>query len=468
MVIMQSLFKSLNERKRPEDVAEMVAQILQDGLSRTEIQILDKAAKHSLRRGVWKYTSMLQEFSRPIGAQRQIARAQDLFETAYPLTPEASSDPDAVEKFIRDISPEIRKAFGQNDFKADRLNRTARREGGLDLSRRRYNKLFRLLTRMESKLQTLIREIKKYEFTRIGKSGLAHQITWEDFSADVNTACFIAYYTARCNLRSEFTIYGQQRPYDEIADMLFQRCKAQPTTRWWAIAHVYPHDDVLVHLSDEQKGELLGKWFSILQDIAALLEEIWQTSNIKRETMVVQRGNDSTTWNNTASAWNKARDHWMSLVYALGMEELLQTICFGKVLRLMAADVVAWHLSTGGSLDPNTFVWNELPLPWEVLNGNATCMLTLVEDTCRNHNVDPEKSGWIAPRPRTKVAVFHPTPELVHGVSVQNPWLAQSLRDAGFFSGKRLTREPQPGDSAVHHQVMSQHKKRLTNQSEDT
>src|SRR5689334_1235030 len=124
---------------------------------------------------------------------------------------------------------------------------------GLELSRRRYNKLFRHLMRMEHKLVTLIREQKKRELQIVSKAGLAHHIPREEFAQEENTACFIAYYTARANLRSEFTIDGQQRAYDEIAAMLLARCRNSPHANWWAIAHVYPAQEILSHLTDAQK-----------------------------------------------------------------------------------------------------------------------------------------------------------------------------------------------------------------------
>jgi hypothetical protein len=95
----------------------------------------------------------------------------------------------------------------------------------------------------------------------------------------------------------------------------------------------------------------------------SLLRVLWQNNDIDRQTMIVKRGNDSSTWNHAAGAWNKARDQWMQLIYALGLDSILDEICFGKVLRLMAADVAAWHFQSGGKLDPNTLVWSQLPLP---------------------------------------------------------------------------------------------------------
>jgi hypothetical protein len=104
----------------------------------------------------------------------------------------------------------------------------------------------------------------------------------------------------------------------------------------------------------------------------------------------------------------------------------------------MAADLAYWHRSAGSDVDPDTAVWAALPLPWEVLNGEASCTRSLVEQTCRRFGVDPRKRGWTAPRATGGVARFEPTPELVHGVSIADPTWATLLRNAGAFSGKRF------------------------------
>ncbi|MCD6065323.1 MAG: uncharacterized protein K0S33_149 [Bacteroidetes bacterium] len=450
MALIEQLYKTLGERRRPEDVAELVLELLKENVNNRERAILEKAAKGSLAQNVFGYTSMLQTFAEAKGAGTQVAKAMEIFK----LHPSASSDYNNrsnIEAFIDQVSPLIHKSVGQNDFKTNRLNKSQRKENGLDLSKRNYNKKWRLLKRLEEKLQKFIRETKKTEFQKISKHGLAHSLDLATFSSDLNTACFIAYYNSRCNLRSVFTNQSQERPFDEISEMLLNRCKkvesnffdhfrtSKPeknsSANWWAIAHIYTSGDVLSNLSDEQKGRLLGKWTGILQEIAALLDEVWAVSNINRQTMIVKKGNDSTTWNNTAGAWNKARDNWMNLIYSLGLEYILDEICFGKVLRLMAGDVAYWHLSTGGKLDPNTDVWNKLPLPWEVFQNKAKCNKELVVRLCNEAGLDPEKSGWIAPRIHG-VAEFKPTPELVHGVTVSNPYLAGVLKRHNYFSGK--------------------------------
>ena len=128
----------------------------------------------------------------------------------------------------------------------------------------------------------------------------------------------------------------------------------------------------------------------------------------------------------------------MALLDALGMHQVIEAMCPGKVLRLMAADVVWWHQTTGGEPAPDTFVWNDLPFPWDVVSGRADCPQEFVEEACRKHGVDPVKSGWTAPRSQRRIVQFRPTPELVHGVTVQHPALALHLRKIGVFSGKKL------------------------------
>lgn len=447
MPTIEQLYETLNLRKRPEDVADMIMDLAGASFTRAERSVLEKAAGGSLKRSWMAYTSMLQTFAKPIGAGKQINRAFELFQLVPGGGP-SYDDPADIAGFINLISPLLRKTPGDNNFKTHRLNKTERKQKGLDISKREYNKKWRLLKRIEEKLKKLIRVKQITEFQMIGKHGLAHAISFNDFSADLASACFIAYYNARCNLRSTFTNKSQERPFDEICEMLFEKCKGKTASflavirspmpakaNWWAIAHIYSTQEVLSHLSDEQRGVILGKWTTALQRIALLLSETWLANDIQRKTMIVKRGNDSSTWNSTASAWNKARDNWMNLIYSLGMDYLLDELCFGKVLRLMAADVVAWHAASGGRLDPNTEVWNKLPLPWEVFQGKEFCNREIISHHCKEAGIDPEKSGWIAPRIHG-IATFQPTPELVHGITISNPFLAAVLKRHKYFSGK--------------------------------
>ncbi len=431
--ILRELHRSLDQRWRPEDVAQKAVALLD--LEPSERKTLDKAAQ-AARENFW--FTMSRDFQRPCDMSRQLSVAEELFGRNINFAPD---DVRQIEAWIRGAEEVIGKTFGRNDFKHDRLSKPERRSAGIDLSRRQYNKRFRLAVRLENKARTLAREQFKRALTLASKNRLAARVTWEDFSSDVDTACFIAYYVARCNLRSLFTNTSQARPYDEICDTLMRRCvRYEEATNWWAVAHVLPASEVLRHLDDEQKGVLLADYFNLMGEAASLLKELWDRNDF-REDMVVRRGNDSTTWNVTAGAWNKLRDGWFSLLYDLGMLDAVEQMCPGKVLRLMAADVARWHRQSGGDLHPDTSVWKELPRPWAVLAGETACPKSLVESVCAQHGLDPVKSGWSAPKPGRTVERFAPTPELVHGVAVASPLLAVVFRKAGIFSGKQAKRD---------------------------
>lgn len=427
---MRELFASLDERWRPERVAQQVKALLPHAGRKGSV--IDRVAKAARRN-----TYMSEDFRRVDTMQRQIGVANELFTASYSGRPD---DAESILMFLVEAGHEISWDGDRPDFKHDRLNREARREIGLDISRRQYNKRFRLLGRMLSKLSRMEREQLKRSLTLASKSRLGSKIEEDDFMSDLNTACFVAYYVARANVRSLFTNAKQVRPFDAVCQYLLKRCEASETTNWYAIAHAYPEPSVIARLTDEQKGKLLGVAYTMMADAAGLLREVWGGgSGIDAKEMIVRRGNDSSTWNITAGAWNKIREEWLSLLHSMGMEEILDEMCPGKVMRLMAADVAHWHRISGGTVHPDTLVWAELPRPWDVLSGDAHCGRQMVIDKCVEHGVDWKRSGWVlyAP-PKDVVAKFTPTPELVHGVVVSSPRLAASLRRLGVFSGKHV------------------------------
>ncbi|MEV6196199.1 hypothetical protein AB0M19_27820 [Streptomyces sp. NPDC051920] len=441
--ILRELHASLTLRKRPEDVARLIQDLYAargTELDEATETALGKAAEHSLRNLWHGYTSMREDFARPVGAQRQLARAATLF-TDVPelleLRDSAADDPERIEAVIRRAGESIGRAYGQNDFGMDRLDRAERTAAGLgEVSKRQYNKRFRLLRRMEAKLARLIHEQQRREVTLTGKGALAHELPYGLFATDPDTAAFIAYATARGYMRSVFTNGRQRQVYDEVADALFRRLRARPErTCWFALAHVHPTAEVLAAVSDEDLTRLLVRWNRFLRQVADLLEDAWNRHPLERDTMIVRRGDDSSTWNQAAQAWNAARAHWFAILSELGQESILDRFCPGKVPRLMAADVAYWHRMSGGGLHPDTYIWAELPLPWEVLRGEKECPRSLVEAVCARHRRDPVAGAWTAPRPAAEAVAFRRTPELVHGVAVADPLMASALRSAGVFSG---------------------------------
>lgn len=425
------LYTCVQRRPRPEDVADLIGQFLGDELTKTDAAILQRASRHSLRHAVNAYSSMADDFKRPDGATKQIETGAALFKVPA-LTTIECMDGEKVREFVIRVSGQIAKPVGGNDFKSDRLPKAERiKVGTVPKGHRAYNKRFRFLIRLEDKIERMLKNDVKFGYTRMAKSAFATHLMETEFLKDANTACFVAYMAARMNLRSEFTNGPQVRAYDEIAQMLYRRAVSK-SPNWWAMAHVFPEQEVLANLTDEQKGRLMGMWFESLCGIANFLKSIVDDQKLDTGTMIVRRGQDSSTWNATAGAWNKVRSGWIELLHTMGADEILDRVCPGKVLRLMAADVARWH----GSLHPDTKVWAELPPPWLVFNGDADCSRALVESVCDRHGVD--RKGWTSPRSARQATTFTPTPELVHGVTVSSAHLAKVLRRAGIFSGKSV------------------------------
>ncbi len=431
-----TLYTTISERRRPEDVADLVHVLLAGRLDAVEDATLVRASARSLRKIWLGYTSMRQDWAQAVGMHRQVGRARELFESARAIDPFDTSAPEAIASFLDRISGEIGKGRLENDFLADRLDRAERRAVGLRLSRRRYDKLWRLLRRMEERLASLVREIVKTRLTRIGKQRMAPYLSREDFFASESAACFVAYMVARLGLRSTFTVSGQQKAFDEIARMLLARCMRDPHASFYAIAHVHPSADVLARLDEEARGRLLARSYEVLREAATVLDAQYAARPFDRDRMIVARGDDSSTWNQVAGAFNAARDHWIALLHSLGAAEIVDRMCVPKAMRLIAGDVAAWHAAVGHTGDPNVRVAAVLPEPWRVVLGLEPCERSTVELACGLVGIDPVRTGWTAPRPRDRVELFRPTPELVHGVSIGSPFLATLLRKQGWFSGK--------------------------------
>jgi hypothetical protein len=432
-----TLFDTLSARVRPEDVAEMILGLPGQKWTAAERATLETAARHSLKRGLRRATSMTEEFRQAVPPERQVRTAEALFHAKKPLSAAECADAEIVRALVVRLARSIRATIGALDFKRDRLNREARRKARLGkLSRRRYNKLFRLLSRFETKLDRYVRDQRVCAAGMMAKSGLVAKLSRQAFGATPEAACFVAYYTARRNRRSVFTNVGQESAFDKIAEMLLARVVGG----WFAVAHAFPEHAVVEHLNARQKTALLVLSLKSLRELAELLREVWKRSKFDRASMVVSRGDDSSTWNALAGAWNAARQSYFALLRATGAEGTLDSLCIGKVMRLMAADVAYWHRSSGGDLDPNTFVWANLPAPWEVLSGDAICTRGDVARVCNMRGMNPHATGWLpAARARERVAVsFAPTPELVHGVAISSPELAATLRKCGWFSGKSV------------------------------
>jgi hypothetical protein len=287
MPLLDDLFGTLGRRLQPEKVAGLIVGGMADRLSPAEKRLLARASRPG-----WWASSMPQDFWKPAGMERQVRVAATLIPAV--TTPADPSRPEIVLDYVGRLGKTLGGKPDNLDFKRDRLNREARRAAGLgEMSKRQYNKRFRLLARMERKARKLGREWTKAELLQVAKSRLACRLTVEDLGGDLDTAAFVAYLTATLNRRSVFTAGPQERAYDEVADMLLGRVKASLAAGWWGVAHVLPDADVVARLTEEQKGRLLGLWHAALVAAAGILRQVDAACPVNRQTMVVGRGNDS-------------------------------------------------------------------------------------------------------------------------------------------------------------------------------
>lgn len=125
------LYRSLGQRKRPEDIAEIIIDVLENELSSVELKLLEKAATGSLKRNCLGYTFMASKFAKVLGAEKQIKKAIEIFKIQNIQTIDYNYVPD-IENFIRKISVLIYKKTGSNNFIADRLNKEERKKLGLE------------------------------------------------------------------------------------------------------------------------------------------------------------------------------------------------------------------------------------------------------------------------------------------------------------------------------------------------
>lgn len=391
-------------------------------------------------------SSMSTDYARPVGASNQL----DRFVAALPALAEAASgidpdDPYQVETLAHLGGLYIGKTFGQSSVRHDRLTAAQRATAGIELSRRQYTRAFRAVAGLEDKLAVMRHEHAKREAVLFSKSLLAGKLPVAQFTSDPATAAFVAYYTARRNLRTQFVVAEQVKPMDTLAEALLAVCKQSSTTNWWAIAHVYTVPSVTRRLTEAQQGQLIGTYWSAMTRHADLLRTCWD-ANRDPNLMVVRPGDDSTTWNVAARSYNAARTGWLNLLAATDRLDILDAVCPGKAQALIAADLAWGHTYWGDSSSTSTTpghgdtaVWATLPHPWEVLpadgSNGAACTRADVETAAAAHGLDPVETGWTAARTSGTTEQTAPTPELVHGVTVGSPELAGILRRAGWFSG---------------------------------
>jgi hypothetical protein len=303
-------------------------------------------------------------------------------------------------------------------------------------------RLYRRATRTTLHLQQRAHTNNQIDTLRLARTlattRLAHTLDYTTFADDTPTAAFIAYYTARLGMQTLFTNSAQARPMDALAEALLTHATNSPTCRYDAIATVLTRRNILTHLDRDTTLTLLNTYQQNWRTIAELLHT-HADPNRDRTTMIARPGDNSSAWNAGSRAFNQLRTGWLNLINALNLDNILDTYCPGKVPAMVAADVAHWHSTTGSALHTDNQIYATLPAPWDVVLGTATCTRANITDACATHNINPSTTGWTAAYQQTGNETTRATQPLVHGITVNDPALADIFRSNGLFSGRTGT-----------------------------
>ena len=148
--ILQNLYSSLDGSSTAWDVFIRVRSLL--AATGTKRRSFGKSIRYS---HIYQPYNTCMYYPRPTGMESQLKAAQKIF--GAPLEDTGGSAVQ-IEEWIRKLERTIGKEFGKNDFKDDRLPTPDRRKAGIDISRRQYNKRFRLAVRLEISVKRIARE----------------------------------------------------------------------------------------------------------------------------------------------------------------------------------------------------------------------------------------------------------------------------------------------------------------------
>lgn len=212
----EPLYAFLAARPRPEDIAKAVLRLFPN-------------PPHALR---WRRRSLGRsnlptEFERPTPLTHS-ANVLALLLGEPPLDDESSLGP-ALDAMLAKAREAIAAPTGDLDLQTARRNRESRTQAGLTMSRRRYNKLFRLVAFLEEERAGSLRHAAMTALLSEAKTGLVAHVPREAFARDANTAMFAAYLAARMGVRSEFTVAPQQRAFDDLGDAMLKTLERSPT-----------------------------------------------------------------------------------------------------------------------------------------------------------------------------------------------------------------------------------------------
>jgi hypothetical protein len=442
----ETLAGSLQRRLHTSHVARAILELDPAGLPADAVAPLRR-----LDRGPHNYW-MNDDFDRPVAADRQVETWLRLF-GAY-RSVDGRLDP-ANPAHLRELAGAgLSIVYLDNHPTAQdalRAHSGKRLKGST-------RKRLRFLARLERRADALEDSWRLRWAQMQAKSRLAYLVD-PDRLDDLELA-YVAYVAARANRRSEFVLGPQSRMKDEIVDSLeaalLDRDASLPlrhASRAWAeIALVRPVPQVFERCRPEELGRLVGVFHGEMADAAEELSRLYESLPTRmRAEMVMVKGVDSSRWNAYAGALNSMRSAWLAATLAAGLDTRDRYLP-GKAPRLMAADLAWWYRSQGMDLHEDTTLFAALPKPWDVVLGRRNLTLTEIEARAHDLLVDVS-TGWTGPRRGEAAERPEPEPALVHGIAVEDPQLAATLRRCGVFSGKALRELDRLPDALVRAEV---------------
>lgn len=284
---------------------------------------------------------------------------------------------------------------GGVDFQS-RLTRSQLTEHFPTLPVRHYRKIIRSLIHLRNRIFRTQETADFVRCTMLERHFLMRCITKEEFLHSSATAHYVAIHVSERYIPDSFSRTELDRVHRRIApnfaiEDLLEHALADPHVNLETLAKVHCSPRIVRLLSEEQVEHLQQLCWSELVWLANRLQRLWNPAWLERS-MRLHSGDDSSAWNATARAWNRLRAMWLTIVTNSGQTHLLDTLCFGKVMRLIP------EFPMMEEAHGDVSVFQRLPLPWEVVHGIATCPRSEVQRVCEEVGIDPVTSGWTSPK----------------------------------------------------------------------
>jgi hypothetical protein len=287
------------------------------------------------------------------------------------------------------------------------------------------------------------------EASLLDKRGVLDRVTLKkSLAADIPTALFVVLASLDFSARKAFTLDKQQQgglnPY---LGFFFKQLEAHSANvSWDLVFHIYPCENTLSRLSQEQKEHAFDLWTPQLPLLAQFLENQWNLGVkdcAQRNMLVARRGSklDSDGWNRTAGAWNNAI-RFIRLLAPSFPESRYNSVVLFKTLKLTAGDQMRWADSSGKGADQDTLIFKDLIdaqqegqrswLPWSGITHDTPGLKEQIQSLCNTYQVPIQK--WLGRAQQRSSEQVNAHLPMICGVSISQMSIEQAsiLKSIGF------------------------------------